>query len=201
MKTKTVMEFNRSGIPETVSAIVYRTLGPDGMLLPTDVFTSVWVDRSKLGKGYPPSSFYVRTYDFNWCKRFQSLYQHNSGAGGDRFYIHRIAEPNKPPRCALWWDHRFGGPTNGASMVKRILTANTIGHWGYNILDEPLRLFGGSANPFDHAIEIEGAMEFCAKCDDDLPPESLCEHIWWCEKCETYSTPQARCSHRRPKNV
>ena len=179
--------------PETVAAIVYHTV--DGKMIPHSVFTAEWVDRSKLGKGYPPSGYFVHVYDFDWCKRNEQLYQHNSGSGGN-FYLGRMAFPKSTPRCAVWWDPHLVQPHNDRSPASEIGVAH-IRRIGYDILDKPLVLFDGSQNPFDHALESE--VEYCSKCDDHLPTDDLCEHIWWCEKCGEYSIPGSRCKHRRTR--
>jgi hypothetical protein len=190
------MIYSNRGRDEIVTAIIYRQRNKKGDLLPMDVFTSTWVDRSKLGPGYPPSSFSTSVYDFDWCERDQTLYQHKSGGGGENFYIHPSGEPAKPPRCAVWWNREIVKPTNGRIRTS-FLGERYLRRIGYDVLTEPLPVLGGSENPFSDACD--GDVEYCSRCNDHLPTDNLCDHIWYCEKCGVYSTPSERCKHRPAK--
>lgn len=185
------MTFNHRGTVEQIAAIVYHPEGPKNVLLPFSVFTVQWIDRSKLGHGYPPSSFSRSEYDFDWCKRDASLYYHYTGGGGENFYLNQMAFPKRKPLCAVWWDKSIVTPISDCSSRK--LSLNGVKRRGFEILDAPLNVLESGANPFNNAIEDE--VEWCSVCKDHLPTEELCRHIFWCDKCGDYSKPGERCKH------
>lgn len=181
-----ILHQNYHGKTERVVAIIYHHDGKDNRLLPFNVFT---VDHEN-----PPDNGWIAgLYDFDWCQRDETLYYHYSGGGG-RFYIGAICEPNKPPRCAVWWDSKIVFPTNGGSLSNRKLSNQTVQRFGYDTLDAPLPI-DGEVNPFENSCM--DSVEYCSKCNDHLPTENPCSHIWWCEKCADYSKPGERCKHRR----
>lgn len=62
------------------------------------------------------------------------------------------------------------------------ITQEWLTDHGFAVVGRPLRLFRGSANPFDHAAI--GSTHYCEDCRDWLPEEGdqLCEHLTWCER-------------------
>lgn len=175
---------------EIVAGIIYHREG--SLLLPHSVFT---VSGEPEG-GNPRKAWMAGIYDFNYCRRDGTVYYHLSGGGGT-FYLNRYCEPQPPPAC-LWYDSKLVAPTNDR-IHKRYPSAATIRKWGYEIVSAPLTVdfVNGEQNPFNNAVH--GEVEYCTKCHDHIPEDSLCEHIWWCEKCSVHSTPQDRCKHRRER--
>jgi hypothetical protein len=164
------------GRVERVVAVEYHPL--NNRLFPVSVFTMS-------NDGSPRDGWISGLYDFAWCKRNGALYYDLSGSGG-RFYIHPLCRPNDPPRCALWWERSLVWPTNGGNCSHRRLSDKTVRRFGYDILANPL------GNPFDDACW--GNTEYCVRCDDHLPADELCSHVWWCEKCGDFSKPGSRCT-------
>jgi hypothetical protein len=111
--------------------------------MPFSVFT--------VSEKQPRDGWIAGLYDFDWCERDQSLYYHCSGGGGS-FYVNRICEPRKSPRCAAWFDSALVLPTNGGSLSKRPLSLKTLDRFGYDLLKSPLAILGDT-NPFSEAYE------------------------------------------------
>ena len=175
---------------EQVAAIEYHLLGD--LWLPHSVFTS------SPSRG-PAADFCYGEFDFNWCRRDRTLYYHCSGSGPGGFYIHPNGKGNWP-KLKLWWDSAFTYPRNGGKFSLKELSHRTVKRFGYEIIAAPIPLRSDdgtvqSANPFEMALH--GDTVYCSRCEDDLPSEHLCHHIWWCDKCGWYSSPSERCKHRR----
>ena len=175
---------------EQVAAIIYHPIG--NLWLPHSVFT-VAADAP-----LDPKHACCSVYDFNYCRRDDTVYFHNSGGGGG-VYLGQISNAKKQPRCCIWYDATLVDPTD-SSIKQRHLARHTIEQWGYDIVAAPLTLdfHSGEQNPFIYGVE--GDVEYCTKCDDHFTTDEPCEHIWWCEKCSNWSTPQDRCNHRKSRN-
>lgn len=162
-------------------ATQYKAYGRKKTLIPFSVFT--------IGKDHPGRN---KGYDFEWCRRDQSLY-FNQTSSGISFYLSPLSEPEISPRVAVWWDRNATFPTDSGNEKKR-LSDKTVWKWGYEILNEPV-MIGEHFNPFAEACH--GDTEYCSRCNDHLPTDSPCTHIWFCDKCGCFSSPQDRCGHKR----
>lgn len=121
----------------------------------------------------------IEYYDFDWCKRDECLYYHESGSGGDaEFTLYPCTAPYQ-----VW-------AAPGVSLIRK---DKMDGYHPATILDEPL--FGWPNDRlFDMAEESE--TEHCPTCGDDLPSEDtdeLCDHVWWCDSAGWWSKPGERC--------
>ena len=174
-----------------IAAIIYHPCGKAGTMLPHSVFTL-------LQRPVSPTDYYSHEWDFDWCETYGSLYFHESGMGPEGIYLNALAEPKTPPSCAIWTSPLVR--VTSGRIPRRFIGEATMRRYGYAVLSEPLLLKADGlegTNPFELGGEAE--TEFCARCADHLPSDSLCAHIWWCEKCGTFSTPQDRCKHRRSR--
>jgi hypothetical protein len=111
-------------------------------------------------------------YNFDWCKRDERYYHHDSGSG--------IA--GRPVTI-------YPGETNWIS--DRIAVECT---------GEFTRL--SSPPMIDMIIDQLESMEehsvnYCSICDDYLPDEEPCQHIVWCDECCMFSAPEPeeQCEH------
>jgi hypothetical protein len=133
-------------------------------------------------------------WDFEWCKRDETLYYSQSGGGGDprSIYIGRFTEPDPPP--GLFWaapDVRFHRWVSKAKPEVAIRSDSVLLAMGYRRLARPLLLkaayHAGSdkrtRNPFLAAEELEGRIAYCMICDDHFPSDHECEHMEWCDRC------------------
>jgi hypothetical protein len=117
-------------------------------------------------------------YDFYWCQRDGCHYYHDSGGGGasDGHFVGHYNEPNS---CQIWTapgvtfcDYAPGQSLECVAVSESELTAR-----GYERIAAPL-LEDGQCNPFEVATEQDGLMVYCSICDDWLPSDSLCRHIY-----------------------
>ncbi len=145
-----------------------------------------------------PNGVTAGHWDFDWCKRDQSLHFHQSGFGGEvRYHVARFCQP-VPPKAQLWvadgipivthvtrkdgtWGER---PVGDAELLRR----------GYERIATPRRLplvncypyrkAKTTPNPFEAGWE--GETIWCDRCGDHLPCEDTyrpCDHIEWCDEC------------------
>lgn len=179
---------------ETVLAIEYH----DGR--PFSVMTHTRTDNRRK-PWYQPNRDTAFTgcpqhYDFEFCKRDQQLYWHNSGSGGeDGFVVSRFAKPS-PPKAKLWL---APGVTAMEYVGRKSLNRKPCGErrllaMGYELIAAPLDLtslhtgwsshIGATCNPFDVA-EGDTECQWCDECQDRLPDRDgrLCEHVVWCDEC------------------
>jgi hypothetical protein len=124
--------------------------------------------------------WYYHCYDVDWCKRDQSYVFHQSGGG-----------PTPIEIDGLYW------ASEGAPITERPC----------QLVDDDARERNATRRLPEVPIDIEGCAdvldwlentaqdegtEYCSVCDDRLPTDDLCEHIWWCEETAWYSTPDER---------
>jgi hypothetical protein len=135
-----------------------------------------------------PRGFCPQGFDFEYCRRNDTIYQHNSGGGGTvRVVLHEIVE--KHPPCEIWiaagiplFRHAKRKPFNEIPLKD-----GDLERLGYKRLRKPRLLRGwrdeASRNPFD--VSEEGETVYCRRCEDHLPdePGSVCKHLYWCDDC------------------
>lgn len=104
----------------------------------------------------------TRYYDIEWCKRDQQLYAHYSG---NRLYLE--SQDNK------FWAAVGYEPDNYKPENR--------------LANKPKKYRGELENwtLFDDCL-------YCSICDDWLPEEDTCDHIWWDEELGDFSTPYDR---------
>lgn len=125
-------------------------------------------------------------FDFEYCKRDHTLSYLDTGGGlhENRHFVSRYTNP-VPPYTQIWtapgvqlvdWaDGRCKQivPVDEADLLAR----------GYQRLAEPLLLCEAHSheqtrNPFEAADAADGHHEYCSICDDMLPDDNLCAHLY-----------------------
>lgn len=169
---------------------------------PHSVITEKYWDHSKepwfrAGKDMP-SGTSCCDFDFNYSKKYDTIYWHNSGGGGKKSQhaVGRLIGVNGKIWVAL--DVELTKYVqSGDSWVHGKITPVEIAEYGYTVLDEPINKSlenyrGGesSINPFALA---EGDTEcvYCPRCESYLPDDynimsGLCEHAQWCDDCSSW---------------
>jgi hypothetical protein len=122
---------------------------------------------------HEPGSKGFDYYDFDWSKRYRTLYYHLSGGGP-------MTALNSPRASRYWLAPGFPYPPHAwrKNRLKRLPRRYPLA-----------RLF--SDNCEDHPV-------YCTICQDCLPGDETdhpCDHVWWCHLCNDWSTPTERCGH------
>jgi len=103
-------------------------------------------------------------WDFDWCKRDQTVYYHQSGGCGAQG-VYAVGTLVRG-RAELWVDasiHAF------QDYRGKPLTRRQVGRHGYDLLADH------KGDPFAGAVE--SATTGCTSCDDRLPDERQCRHL------------------------
>lgn len=111
-------------------------------------------------------------YDFEWCTRDGVCYYDDVGTGGYEsggIYVDTLCAG---ARGRLWiapthWPYRNGDPEH------RRLSPEEVSALGWDLLEEQ------PADPFAEAEESD--TRWCLTCNDALPEQNLCSHVWYCE--------------------
>lgn len=124
----------------------------------------------------------LEDYDFDWCKRDQTTFFEQSGRGPDNkgIYLHRLISP----KGRIWLAPGYFCYDGGKSHSQDRISPDEI-HlvFGYAVLSK----YPG--NPFVDAVEQTS--HHCSICEDFLPVEDLCDHVWWCYTLGWYVGPGA----------
>lgn len=139
-----------------------------------------------------PDFRYRNGYDVDWCRR-DGLYYYHSSSGGPLM-------PNNPmPVDGIYWSAK-------PELVKE--QSSTICNRASRKRNKTRRLAGipraftkyrwKSSHKYRDIFDWlqdngrEDTAIFCAECEDHLPVENPCEHIWWCEVNGWWSIPTER---------
>lgn len=131
-------------------------------------------------------------YDFNWSERDGRLYWHNSGMGGDK-RTHALGQLINW-RAEIWIapDIELTKHVERAGeLIEEKATSEEIERLGYTVLDAPRKIEQDgecSVDPFEFA---DGDTEtiWCAICQDNLPEESACDHLFWSKSNDQWIGP------------
>lgn len=108
------------------------------------------------------------TFDFDWCKRDETMYYENVGSSPDQGTIHvdRLCDGG---RGRIWINPDYT-PVENSREREPIPDVSAL---GYD------RVEGDPVDPFADADE--GDTTYCNICDDHLPnADYVCDHVWWC---------------------
>jgi hypothetical protein len=158
----------------------------------------IWMPHSVFVHDAPDFPHCFSTYDFTWSKTHGSLYYHESGSGGPP-YVNGWPGAKKT-HAKLWWDQEASPilETGGGQVI----TSADLPSLGFELISEPLILDNDAeTNPFIYGIEM--GVICCTKCQDWLPEDEPCNHVFWCEKCGVWggaASDKEGCRHRKPTN-
>ena len=114
--------------------------------------------------------------DVEWCMRDSELFCHESGYSGDDGWVH-VHRLSPGHRSRLWIAEGYK-LYNGGSAGHVEIDPNAF---GYDMVTEI---------PDDILREAsEGSTYYCTICDDFLPGDFMCNHVWWCETLGWYAGP------------
>lgn len=162
---------------EEIVAIEYQREGPHRCWIPFSVTTL---------DGECPQQ-----WDFDWSRKFGTLYYHCSGGGGnfERYHVSRYVTP-VPVACLLWIARDIPFYAHDGKR-ERIVKKADLKHRGYRLIAHPRiialpnQIRPSSSNPFEIAWESEGGTVYCRICKDRFPDEpcNVCQHLYWCDDC------------------
>lgn len=117
-------------------------------------------------------------FDVEWCRRDETYFFDKSGSGPDNqgIYLHRLIGP----KGRIWLAPGYFCYDGGKAHIRDRIS---LDEFGYAVLPK----YPG--NPFADAIEQD--CQSCSICEDYLPVENLCEHVWWCRTLGWYAGPGA----------
>lgn len=120
-------------------------------------------------------------YDVDWSKRDATYYYDKSGGGPDNglIYLHRLIEAHG----RIWLAPGYACNDGGLSDETPIDPLQ----FGYEILHQ----FPG--DPFAEGLEQDA--RYCSICEDCVPVENPCAHVWWCQTDGWYRGPGAEEPH------
>lgn len=104
-------------------------------------------------------------WDFDWCKRDQTVYYHQSGGGPAEAY--HVGKLGRGGRAELWVDSSVMGFADCSSG--KPLTRRQVERYGYKLLKKL------KADPFEDAVG--GRVTWCVVCQDQLPDDHACWHL------------------------
>jgi hypothetical protein len=121
-------------------------------------------------------------WDVAWIERDGTYaYHQSSGGGGLRHKVSGIywRHPDMPhmvrEETATYCDKAFR-KRNKTRRLRRIPDDLLRDHYGRGKYDCLMEMLESTA--------IDSDVYYCAICEQDLPdrPESLCQHVWWCDE-------------------
>lgn len=130
---------------------------------------------------------YGKTYDVDWCKRDGRYYYHMSGCGplpnyvSGIYWCYSLAMVKEKPSTII---NAASRKLNATRRLRRVPPSFMKSSYGGTRYTE---IFDWLQNEC-----IEDSTNCCSMCDDMIPDEGPCEHIWWCEKLALWSTPSDR---------
>lgn len=116
------------------------------------------VTATKSGRGWS-------VWDFDWCKRDQTVYYHQSGGSpAEAYSVGKMVGGTTD----LWVDPSI---TTFKNYSGKPLTRRQVEKYGYRFLPKL------KEDPFDNAVS--GAVTWCMVCKDHLPDDNSCNHLVW----------------------
>lgn len=137
------------------------------------------LDRLAFELRNPPA---LEHFDVNWCERDRKYYFHNSGYGPGPIFLSGSADPKKI-RFKFWAaaNMTFTGWSEKTQKTRK-LTAAQIKNLGYDRVDEfkwTDDITVGN-DMYDRPPAEEGECYWCDQCQDMLPEEDKCDHVFVC---------------------
>lgn len=122
--------------------------------------------------------------DVNYCRRDDMLYRNEVGSWAGRVYLSELVDG---VRHRLWAAEDITFCRSGSDEM---LSVSEISELGYELdQDSPKPRL----SPYDWT---EGSTYYCKRCDDNLPDQDHCEHVYWCGECGTLQDKKTeRCEH------
>lgn len=102
----------------------------------------------------------------NWCKRDQCFYAHEVGSWTGWPYLHQLVQG---ARGKVWLDSAVTGGRDNEP-----LTPEQINALGYEILPD---------RPTLPNLAYDSDCYYCERCDDMIPDDDPCDHVYWCNEC------------------
>jgi len=123
-------------------------------------------------------------WDVNWCERDQDYYVHETGGWTGRLYLNRMIEGCQEKFWAAD-GIEFCLDTGGYDEI----TPEQVASLGYvRVLLPEL--------PEDLTKTCEEqSCQWCESCDDMIPDNGLCSHMYWCGLCGVVITEDEECHH------
>lgn len=125
-------------------------------------------------------SGYRKHYDVDFCKRDQSYCYHMSGAG----------PANVSSVSTIYWT------AEGVEVKEEpclfVDEARRERNRTRRISEIPAEFGGMDLLQWLGTNACETDTVYCSECDDQIPCESLCGHVWFCVTVGDYSTPIER---------
>ena len=115
--------------------------------------------QTRTGPHGPKQHFGVDHFDFEWSKRFGCSYFHKSAGG-----------PMTPEVVTGGWKPTLWAAECVQFVDEQGAPVEDLAAFGWTRLAAPL------GDPFEDGIE--GQCEYCTVCDDWLPDDSLCSHLF-----------------------
>lgn len=132
-----------------------------------------------------PTGTCPQYFSIFWSKRFESLYWHNTGGGGD-LTIPFSPFVNPLPLSPFWAAPGIVLTKYSKACEQIPVSEDELRVMGYERIAKPIILEGldgkDTVNPFEAADGDQDCV-YCPTCKDDMPDDSLCEHLDWCEQC------------------
>lgn len=119
-------------------------------------------------------------YDIDWCRRDGELYGHKSGFGASTPMVGSVEYPYSG---MYWLADGYEFPVTPLAV---------------RLPEMPAEYTGDSLQRY---LDMEISTVGCQICNDRLPDDEPCEHIWWCYRCGMFSEPSERCGHNRYGNI
>jgi hypothetical protein len=135
-------------------------------------------------------------YDVDWCKTYGYYIFHMSGGGGDipqsvdGLYWRTEGFRVKEKATKLCQPAEGGGIDKAATKYIRLRNRTRR----LNSLPKDLR---GESDllAFLECHGVQDESVYCSVCQDDLPGDGHCEHVWWCDHVGWWSTPEERTTY------
>lgn len=139
-----------------------------------------------------PDFTHTTGYDVDWCKR-DGLYYYHMSSGGPLLPDHPM------PVDGIYWSERpdivkeqpstlvnaASRKRNKTRRLARIPKAFTRDRWKSNATYPDIFAWLEDNG-------VQGSVNYCSECEDEIPDDQPCEHIWWCEEHGLWSTPSER---------
>ena len=110
--------------------------------------------------------------DVNWSDRDQCSYRHEVGSWMGRIYLHQLCGDGPPHKI---WLHPDASCSHASGDGEPLSDAE-IEALGYELLT------GDKPSLAPYAL-CEGSTYYCERCNDNLPDDDACEHVFWCNTC------------------
>lgn len=136
-------------------------------------------------------------YDVEWSKTCGYYLYHMSGSGGRatvtvRGVYHLNGDAAIKERAADWVSERDRPPWKGKRTLKIRRRNRTRRLRQLPMCINEMQAGWDLLDWLEHNAKEDKAV-YCSECDDWLPDEYPCDHIWWCSKTGWWSTPSERC--------